>query len=365
MTIRLNGHLYDGVSARSTPTQAVCEESGSLELENVDFGPITIADITISKRLATVPRTFLFPNGQMFECDDNDSIDRWMIQCGYQTGWQHRLERNRSFAAAGLVVLALVLFASVRWGIPQLSDTIASRLPMEIDATIANGALEALDETVFEISDLSDVEQQSIRNNFNKLASYSNAANFNLVFRGGGLIGPNAFALPDGTIVVTDELVALLQHEDELGSVLLHEMGHVVNRHSLRQVIRHSWLAMLSLLILGDVSSAGTLVLALPSILVQSAYSREFETEADDYALARMRDNGLDPVHFANFLERIERCAGFDGNSIVECGASETGDRGNSTQEQGGWLRYLSTHPTNDTRGSRFREWQDQPGLNP
>jgi Zn-dependent protease with chaperone function len=359
VNIRISGRLYDGVSATSTPVKAVCDGSGWLSIENVDFGAITIADIQFSERVGTIPRTMQFPNGKMFECDDNDSIDRWLIECGHHTSWQHHLERNGSFAAAALVALALVILVAVRWGIPQISNLIAARLPTEVDAMIATGTLEALDETVFEKSKLSELEQRPVLEIFNTLESYNHEVNFNLVFRGGGWIGPNAFALPNGTIIVTDELIALSRHEDELGSVLLHEMGHVVHRHSLRQVIRHSWLAMLSLLIVGDVSSAGTLVLALPSILVQSAYSQEFETEADDFALARMREHNLDPTHFANFLDRIERCAAFAGDAISECDGSATINREDATHQPSGWLRYLSTHPTNERRTARFRRPKD------
>lgn len=48
-------------------------------------------------------------------------------------------------------------------------------------------------------------------------------------------IGANAFALPDGTLVVTDELVELAgDNDDEVLAVLAHELGHIHERHGLR-----------------------------------------------------------------------------------------------------------------------------------
>src|SRR5439155_1374352 len=47
---------------------------------------------------------------------------------------------------------------------------------------------------------------------------------------------PNAFALPGGFVYVTRGILALVNSEDELAGVIGHEMGHVVARHSVRQL---------------------------------------------------------------------------------------------------------------------------------
>lgn len=355
MTLRIVGKLYSGRSALAEDAVAVCTSSGYISFESTVRESVKLSDVRISERLGEIPRTMTFPDGVMFETSDNDQVDRWLDQCGGRTSWRHRLERNASFAGVALVVTALVVVVSAKWGIPAFSDYVAGHLPPEVDTVIAAGALEALDEGIFEPSTLPEADQNGIRERFQRLVPVNAKANFQIFFRSGGLIGANAFALPDGSVVVTDELIAISTHADELGSVLLHEIGHVVHRHSLRQVIRHSWLAVLGLLIIGDVSSAGTLVLALPSVLVQSAYSREFESEADDYALERMRDIGLDPVHFANFMERIERCAFHGEDSLPECVGSDTNDEAAANIRNDGWLKYLSTHPANAERIARFK----------
>ena len=61
-----------------------------------------------------------------------------------------------------------------------------------------------------------------------------------LELRAGGAIGPNAFALPSGIIMVTDELVRIAEHPEEFESVLAHEAGHMVHRHSLRMLLQGS-----------------------------------------------------------------------------------------------------------------------------
>jgi predicted Zn-dependent protease len=159
------------------------------------------------------------------------------------------------------------------------------------------------------------------------------------MFRKGNGLGANAFALPDGTIIFTDEMVALSEHDDELAGVLVHEIGHVVHRHGMRTVIQDSLLGFVLLAITGDVSGSSELFLALPVLLTQLAYSREFEREADDYALDYLRSHGTPTTHFANLIRRI------DEKTKGKCQASDEK-----------WLDYLSTHPMTEERLKDFEE---------
>jgi Zn-dependent protease with chaperone function len=357
MTVRIRGKLYDGhTAAAGQDVEALGSASGQLTLVGQAFGALDVSEIHISERLAAIPRTLSLPSGHVFESSDNDTIDHWLQQCGQSASWRFRLESNWSFALIALAIVSIVVFASARWGIPLASDMIAERMPAEVDSMIARGALDALDEAVFEETALSDALQSAHQTLFKNLEPSDGEATFKIEFRGGGWIGANAFALPDGTVVVTDELIALSKSDDEISSVILHEMGHVIHRHSLRQVIRHSWLTLLSLLIVGDVSSAGALVLALPSVLVQSAYSREFETEADDYALMRMQELDIKPINFANLMQRMERCALPEDEELQECREAKPNASLSDPGKRRDWLQYLSTHPATLDRLTRFKD---------
>ena len=76
---------------------------------------------------------------------------------------------------------------------------------------------------------------------------------FHLELRRSEVVGANAFALPDGTIVVTDALVHLAENDEELLAVLAHEIGHVVHHHALRSVMQNSAVALLLAFALGVV----------------------------------------------------------------------------------------------------------------
>src|SRR5690606_4047665 len=128
---------------------------------------------------------------------------------------------------------------------------------------------------------------------------------YRIEFRRGGDFGANALALPHGALVVTDELVFLLEDDRELLGVLAHEIGHVVHRHALRSVLQNSAVFVVIALVTGDVSSGAVLGGALPAFLLQRRFSRAFEREADAHALATLRAAKIPPQHFAEALERL------------------------------------------------------------
>ena len=127
---------------------------------------------------------------------------------------------------------------------------------------------------------------------------------YRLEFRQGGLIGANAFALPSGIIVMTDELVEMAETDDELVAVLAHEVGHVRGRHALRQLLQAAGVSALAFALLGDVSSISALLSAAPALL-HAKHSRDFEREADGFAKQWLRENGIAESNFDAILCRI------------------------------------------------------------
>ncbi|RZI92926.1 MAG: M48 family metallopeptidase, partial [Variovorax sp.] len=118
-------------------------------------------------------------------------------------------------------------------------------------------------------------------------------------------LGPNALALPGGTIVLTDELVRLTPGDDNavLG-VLGHEFGHVRLRHSMRQLVQASAVGFATSVAFGDY---GTLIGSAPVILATLGYSRDAEREADAESVRLMRAAGISPGVMVGFFEAIER----------------------------------------------------------
>ncbi len=89
--------------------------------------------------------------------------------------------------------------------------------------------------------------------------------------------GFNAFALPNGAIVMLDGMTQSLT-DDEIMAVLGHELGHVVHRHSMQSVMRSIGLLAVAGAVFGDFS---TVVSTAVATLQTFHHSRDAEREAD------------------------------------------------------------------------------------
>ncbi|AOF90341.1 peptidase M48 family protein [Sinorhizobium sp. RAC02] len=311
------GEWHPAGSSRSVEARLV-ERAG--EIAAVPVGgekPLAGAGLSwveISGRVGSIPRRVTFPDGSIFETWDNDGIDRYLAARGKGgAGIVHWLEQFR-LRLVVIVLLAFVLGGAVyRWGVPALVEVAIATTPPIVPQLMAKGTLEALDQTTFSPTKLPDGRRKEIADGFARIAGQSprGAGAYSLNFRDGGLIGPNAFALPDGTLVITDQLVTLAGGDTEMViGVLAHEIGHVELEHSLRQFYRAAGMTGLIMLIAGDVGSAVEDVLVQGGGLLALSYSRSAEAEADRRSVELMAKAGYDPTAIARFFTLLEEKLG-------------------------------------------------------
>jgi predicted Zn-dependent protease len=204
-----------------------------------------------------------------------------------------------SLAATGIAIAVIV-----RVIVPGVAWLAARAMPYAADEQLGAGVLKALDDELAP-SALDAARATALRATFERVASHAHLAHpATLELRAGGELGANALALPGGTVVVTDELVALAEHEDELAAVLAHELGHVEHRHGMRAVLQALGVGALAAGALGDFDGAG-IATAAP-LLLQLQYSRGFEREADAFAAEVLADGGIDPGALGRMLARME-----------------------------------------------------------
>jgi len=199
----------------------------------------------------------------------------------------------------------------VMWGVPVVSGKIANALPLETNKAIAKGALENMDKYMLSKSNISTQKQEEIRDHFNKKILplvKDKRLEFRLNFRDwqmGGKSIANAFALPSGEIILTDKFIKLASNNDELDAVLLHEIGHVVHRHSLESIIQSTFISTLTTMVIGDSSGIGDIATGIGSLMINSKYSRSHESEADRYAFDKMLEASIDPHNFTIIMNKL------------------------------------------------------------
>ena len=138
----------------------------------------------------------------------------------------------------------------------------------------------------------------------------------------------NAFATPGGRIYVYTGLLLAADNEAEIVGVLGHEIGHVVGRHSARQLVAANGLQAVTDMALGKSGGdIAKLAAGLAGKGAQLAYGRDMELEADQYGARFASAIGYDPRGLATFFEKLR---------------AKNGDTG--------LLTFLSTHPENSQR---------------
>jgi Zn-dependent protease with chaperone function len=322
----------------------MCRDDGSIEVVGEQGFRVDdrLDRLRISDRLGNTPRQFLFDDGSKFETLDNDAVDR-LLQRGGKGGFSlfiHRMETKFLYIAVLVMLSVLAGWWFTLYGVPTISVRAAVAIPVGVLDQLSEQVVDTLDEHFLEPSALDVEKRQRLRSRFEELTSGRGDFSYRLLFRKGGkFIGANALALPSGAVILTDELVERAADPQEVEAVLAHEIGHVVKRHGVRQILHGSMLTLGILLLTGDPSS---LTAVIPVMLVQTGYSRDFEREADDYAYRYMLDNGIPLSRFVSIMEKLEQ---------------EHSERKGSGQRDHGkkWSYYLSTHPPTDERLERFR----------
>ena len=130
----------------------------------------------------------------------------------------------------------------------------------------------------------------------------------------------NAFALPDGHLVIFSGLLTDCENEGELIGVMCHELAHIELRHVMKKLVREiGFSAIISL----TTGAGGGEVMQVAKMLSSSAYDRSLEKEADIKAVDYMVKAQVDPLPLSDFLFRLSEN---DGDEVE-------------------FLSWFSTHP--------------------
>jgi Zn-dependent protease with chaperone function/TPR repeat protein len=281
-----------------------------------------------SLRIANTPRWLYLPGGGACVTSDNDAVDRMTRDRRYER-ILHLWESRPVYAVLAIALVAATLWVLIDQVLPAAIEQIADRIPVEAEAALGRETLRGMEKYFLQPTRLPAARQEALRTKFNAMARAADqSVPRRLEFRASPVVGPNAFALPSGIIVMTDELVKRARSDQEILAVLAHELGHVHHRHTMRRLLEGSATALIIAAVTGDIASTTSLAAAAPTLLLQTKYSRDNEREADVYAVNLMRKAGIEPRHFGTILARLE--------------ADEP--------QRGGLPNFLSSHPPTEER---------------
>jgi len=328
----LPGRYYDGRQPLGSPATLIVSGQDSALIGTQVSQRHATRQLRVSPRVGRAGRFIALSDGGQFHCADDAFLDR-LPQEHPSEGVVAWLEARAAVALAGVAIIVTLLLAGYFYGLPAAAERVVAHIPLETERALGDEALTWLDKNEwFKPSQIGEEMQFFIRKDFEELyRGLPMAAHYRLEFRD-SFLGPNALALPGGAVVITDAMVNEAGSLEEIAAVLAHEIGHVERRHTLRTLLQGSAVAVVVATITADAASLSVAVAGLPALLAQAKYSREFETEADEFAFQLLKQHGRSPEAFATLMERLA------GEGDVERSYA-----------------FLSTHPMTAERVQRAR----------
>lgn len=337
---------FDGRSARRYEL-ALHAGDGVLTLAGAVDRSYAFDGIRIAEPFDGTPTLLYFPDGARCEVEEPAAGRMLREALGYRASRVVRLTAHTRAALVALVLLVALILATTFWGIPAAAKRIADELPPSVDRSLGESAVEALNAGgVLRQSRLSDEWLAEVQQVMRRVTPPGLPVRLRI--HDIEAFGANAVALPDGTIIMSDLMVRLVvgkrgeigeAEAAQLAGILAHEIGHVHLRHGTRVLAGSSLAAALSASLFGDFSG----VASLPGVFASLSYSREMEAEADEYAIALMREKGISTLPLAGLFERLAY-----------------GPEEEDKKEAPSWLweaaeSFLSSHPLDEARSERLR----------
>src|SRR5262249_60696870 len=150
------------------------------------------------------------------------------------------------------------------------------------------------------------------------------------------------FATPGGYLYVYTGLLMTADNEAQLAGVWGHESGHVVARHSAQQMVNQMGMETVIQLALGqNPNQLAQVASAIAEKGALLAYSREDETQADEYGARYSAQAGYDPHGIIQFFEKLKTMEG----------------------QQPAFAKYLSDHPATEDRIVHLQQYIQENGL--
>ncbi|MBB4842807.1 Zn-dependent protease with chaperone function [Paucibacter oligotrophus] len=312
---RLQARFFDGRSARPQAVQAWIS-AGELHLQTGDqsLHHYPLREVQWPERQRHGQRQAELPGGGLLSHPEAAAWDAWTLASGLQDSLTVRWMQSWRRVALALLLSIGTLAGLWRWGVPWVADQGVALIPAAVEQQIGGQALAWFDKNMLKSSKLPRAQQEQIAERFAQALHKAGAKAgpkakpwpaYQLHFRDAGeAMGPNAFALPGGAIVMTDALVRLLERDspDALVGILAHELGHVQHQHGMRMALQAGMVGVVAGMVVGDFSA---LIAGVPAVLAQASYSRDFERESDATSRQLMLDAGIKPSVMLDFFQAM------------------------------------------------------------
>ena len=216
--------FYDKRSARRERAQLSVDAGGWRLSVGERQLQVPLDRARLSERLGSVPRRLELGKDGYCEIADHDGLNRLLERLPDAESGVVRAQNSLLVGIAAAALLLLIGVAGWIWGLPLAAEAGSRWVAESVRVELSEQTLSVLEHRWLGESTLPAHDRERLQA---ALASMCGPAGesrkLRLSFRQGEAFGPNAFALPDGNVVMLDELYRLLDNDEQRLAVLAHE----------------------------------------------------------------------------------------------------------------------------------------------
>ncbi len=297
---------FDGQSSASQSTTVVLNnitKEFRLQFANGTFCVWLLVDIEFEQYGSVLEIRNRNYSGAILKIDDPAFAKQFYVvmkqnkRIDIHTRLLHLGFTNIMFIALGLFALIVLAYFYV---LPPVAEKSAALLPESFDNEIGDVFMDTfLDENEVDTTKTQYLEQFAAKLHLQN----HKPLHFTVVTSD----EVNAFALPNGHIVVYSGILENMESPEALVALLGHEAAHVNNRHSTKMLCRNLAGYMVVSLLFTDVNGIMAVLANNAQQLHSLSYSRAFEQEADEQGLEILMLNNLNPNGMVKLFEQLEQ----------------------------------------------------------
>ena len=306
MNKQIEAVFFDGLS--SAPKHATIELSGALNEINISLANDTslvweLKDIQFEEYGGWLEMRNKRYSGCVVKTNNHDFVEKFykIMKSKKSIGLHTRLLHlgfSGSLMVAGFLLgCILLLYFFV---LPVVAEKTATYLPDSFDNEIGNTFIESfLNESEIDSVKTGHLEEFAANLNLqNKKPLHFTVVKSEEV---------NAFAAPNGHIVIYTEILKKMKSADELTALIGHEASHINNRHTTKMLCRNLAGYLVVSLLFTDVNGVMAVLAENAQQLHSLSYSRKFEQEADEHGLKILMNNKINPEGMIGLFEQLDK----------------------------------------------------------
>lgn len=254
---------------------------------------------------------FYFTDGRMFQAHYGLTRELLREFKGVAEPTASRVEVFIPKSIVAILAIMMIAFGGVVYALATIGPTLGAMFPQDLEEAIGRSSYETMADFVFVPSNIPQERQDELNLRMQQMIENSNLDRRpELIFHASARLGANALAFPGGPIVLTDDLVQILD-DDMVMAVVAHELGHIEERHGIKQIINQFGLSIIILMVFGNDGSIIEELAVFGTNFWGFKNSRDYEHAADAFAVEVMRENAIDKSVYAAALLKLhtELCA--------------------------------------------------------